>query len=566
MTFAPRLPAAADPRFRVFVRVHDAAGAATGWLASERRLQTRREGGEVHAVEVPATRDSSGREASVGSSTPGGSTALNIAVDGLPSEYFVVHDWLGISVPGRFSRQVAFLDANPDVGVVGCASGTYRDASRVSPPGRIASSNDVRIFLKGGCLPAPGSLMFRRSVFLAAGGIDPEWAGAEFHELLLRVTRVSRLEMLPEVLYHLPAELAIPMRRDLEVPVEQATRLRARIRADDCAARAPAAPIGAAGPPAFTVMMANYNNARFIREAIDSVLAQSFTDWELLILDDASTDDSIDAITPYLADPRIRLIRLERNQGYIAACNRLWREARSELVGTLDSDDALTHDAIDRAVQAHRDSPGSPMVYSQFLVCDARLRPFDLGWCRAVEPGSSALETDCAGHFRTFKRAALDRVGGFDPRILYAEDKDIIYRMEELGPLAYVDEALYLYRVLEQTQSRGTRAVPARVSMVIAEIHAHRRRLARGEVGLSAQRLRTRAHLGLGLALHARDLRRAMHLLAFIVRHRLADRAGLRTFINALHGSLEGEPVELWHWKVQRRLRARWTRWLGTAH
>ncbi len=99
----------------------------------------------------------------------------------------------------------------------------------------------------------------------------------------------------------------------------------------------------------FSILMANYNNATFIDEAIQSVLDQTFEDWELVIVDDASCDDSVERIRKYLKDARIRFYRKERNEGYTKALIFGLTKVSSSIVGFLDSDDALTINAIERA-------------------------------------------------------------------------------------------------------------------------------------------------------------------------------------------------------------------------
>src|SRR5436189_5144138 len=97
----------------------------------------------------------------------------------------------------------------------------------------------------------------------------------------------------------------------------------------------------------FSILMANYNNAAFIDEAIRSVLNQTFSDWELVIVDDASCDDSVDRIGKYLIDARIRLFRKQRNEGYTEALIFGLAKVSSGIIGFLDSDDALTMNAIE---------------------------------------------------------------------------------------------------------------------------------------------------------------------------------------------------------------------------
>src|SRR6476660_3851268 len=93
--------------------------------------------------------------------------------------------------------------------------------------------------------------------------------------------------------------------------------------------------------PRFTLLMANYNKGAYIDEAIRSVLNQTFTAWELIIIDDASTDDSLERIEKYLGDPRISLYSSTRNKGYTRTLIYGLTKVRSAIIGILDSDDAL---------------------------------------------------------------------------------------------------------------------------------------------------------------------------------------------------------------------------------
>ena len=85
--------------------------------------------------------------------------------------------------------------------------------------------------------------------------------------------------------------------------------------------------------------MSNYNASQFVGKTIESVLSQTYSDWEFLIVDDCSTDDSIDVIKRYLTDDRIRLIRHDANKGYVVALKTAIADVRSDTFGVLDSDD-----------------------------------------------------------------------------------------------------------------------------------------------------------------------------------------------------------------------------------
>jgi len=229
--------------------------------------------------------------------------------------------------------------------------------------------------------------------------------------------------------------------------------------------------------PKFSIVMANYNNARYLTQAVDSVLAQTFEDWELIIVDDGSTDDSVQCIERYLKDPRIRLVRHETNRGYTAALKTGIANVRSEYFGILDSDDALLPEAIETMYQWHRRLPEHGLIYSQFLYCDEQLEPQKQGFCAPIPAGKTALEVNVVSHFKTFKLRHYLRTPGYDENILYAEDLDLVYKMEEVTKLKFIDRALYLYRSRPGSLSRDkTKINVAIMSRVKARLNALKRR------------------------------------------------------------------------------------------
>ena len=106
-----------------------------------------------------------------------------------------------------------------------------------------------------------------------------------------------------------------------------------------------------------SIIMPSYNAARFVGAALDSVLAQTYTNWELLVVDDASKDESVKAIEAYAGqDVRIRLIPLSRNVGAAAARNIALEQARGRYIAFLDSDDVWSPNKLERQIafmQAH---------------------------------------------------------------------------------------------------------------------------------------------------------------------------------------------------------------------
>lgn len=88
-----------------------------------------------------------------------------------------------------------------------------------------------------------------------------------------------------------------------------------------------------------SIIMPSYNTAEFINETIRSVLAQTYTNWELIIVDDCSLDSTDDVVKPYLADERVHYIKNEKNSGAAVSRNRALREANGKWIAFLDSDD-----------------------------------------------------------------------------------------------------------------------------------------------------------------------------------------------------------------------------------
>jgi glycosyltransferase involved in cell wall biosynthesis len=207
--------------------------------------------------------------------------------------------------------------------------------------------------------------------------------------------------------------------------------------------------------PKFSVIMANYNQGGLIGQAIQSVLAQTFKNWELVIVDDCSTDNSVSTIKEFLSDGRIRLIEHQKNQGYVEALKTGIKNIRSELFGLLDSDDLLEPDAVETIYNAHIQSPDSGMVYSQFMYCDENMKPVNPGYCKQIPRDRTNLEVNTVSHFKTFKLKFYNQTAGFDEDFFCAEDKDISYKMEEVSKLTFVDKVLYRYRKLPHSQSHN---------------------------------------------------------------------------------------------------------------
>jgi hypothetical protein len=127
--------------------------------------------------------------------------------------------------------------------------------------------------------------------------------------------------------------------------------------------------------PDFALIMTNYNNGAYLDQALRSVLNQTIGNWELVIVDDSSKDDSLQIISKYLGDKRIKLVCHETNQGYVAALRTGIANTKSPFFGILDADDALLPNAIEVMLEQHRANQKASYIYSQFIYCDENLVP-----------------------------------------------------------------------------------------------------------------------------------------------------------------------------------------------
>lgn len=125
-----------------------------------------------------------------------------------------------------------------------------------------------------------------------------------------------------------------------------------------------------------SIIMPSWNTAALIGESIRSVLAQTYPNWELIIVDDCSTDDT-DAVVASFADERIRYIKNERNCGAALTRNLALREARGEWIAFLDSDDLWTPDKLEKQIAFMREND-CPLSYTEYEKIDEEGNPLNV--------------------------------------------------------------------------------------------------------------------------------------------------------------------------------------------
>lgn len=199
-----------------------------------------------------------------------------------------------------------------------------------------------------------------------------------------------------------------------------------------------------------SVVMPTYNRAKYLPEAIGSVLQQTFRDFELIIVDDGSTDNTAE-IVGAMTDPRIRYIAQD-NMGVSAALNTGWRAATGEYIGRLDSDDVWLPSLLEELVPILERNPDMGVIYARARWMDADGKPLPqiLGTPEKF-PGEnlkSLLYGDCVCPIAVvFRVRCIVSVGGYDDSLTGNEDWDLWIRMAEHCGIGYVDSILARYRV-----------------------------------------------------------------------------------------------------------------------
>lgn len=202
--------------------------------------------------------------------------------------------------------------------------------------------------------------------------------------------------------------------------------------------------------PLFSVLVANYNNGTYIKQTIESIFAQTYTNWEIIIVDDASTDNSMQIINEFKDYQNIKVYQndLNRKCGYTK--RKLIELSSGELFAFLDSDDTIEPNALELMVHAHSTNQHVGLIYSQSYDCNENLIIQGVtAYQKQIPENTTYLEY---GRYSVFpfisiKRELYNKTEGIHPKFHIAEDQDLYYKMEEVAPLLFLQIPLYYRRI-----------------------------------------------------------------------------------------------------------------------
>ncbi len=202
--------------------------------------------------------------------------------------------------------------------------------------------------------------------------------------------------------------------------------------------------------PLVSIITPSYNRASYLEETINSVLSQNYPNIEYIVLDDGSTDDSLEVIKKF----KKRIIwDSHKNMGEANTVNKGFKMAHGEIIGVVNSDDPLLPHAISEIVEFMQDNPETIVVYPDWKKIDQTGK--DIEYVKTVEYN---YEYMIKQHFCTpgpgafFKRKVMNILKGRDPQFKYVSDFDFWLRAGLIGPFARLPKTLATFRVHPDSQ------------------------------------------------------------------------------------------------------------------
>jgi glycosyltransferase involved in cell wall biosynthesis len=228
--------------------------------------------------------------------------------------------------------------------------------------------------------------------------------------------------------------------------------------------------------PLISVVVASYNTEPYLAESINSIITQTYENWQIIFVDDCSYDNSIETIKEIVIKnniiDKVKLFRHAHNYGYGAALYHAIRKSDGEIIAIVDSDDALSKKtALQIMVDTHIKNPDVSMVYSNYESCRGELsKIFRKVTCTTLKPGETVLGPCKGGHYsgshatishlKTFKKSFYDKTEEVNPLLQKAVDRDITLKLEEVGPLLHIPDFLYIHRIHPSSISSSFRVKP----------------------------------------------------------------------------------------------------------
>jgi len=301
--------------------------------------------------------------------------------------------------------------------------------------------------------------------------------------------------------------------------------------------------------PRVSVLMAVCNTVEYVQDALRSISGQSFSDFELIVIDDGSSDGSTEVLKSYAArEPRMKLVT-RQNVGLISTRNELLSRANGELIAWMDSDDVALPSRLARQVMEFDSKPDLVCLGTAAQCINPQGRHLNVE--KYPTSHQEILREQALGSGFRFpttmmRRQTAQNIGGFREPFKMGEDFDFLLRLGEKGQLGNLSDALYLYR----------QHITSVCAMLGPRWHAYREEILK----LAAERKETgrdRLQNGETITINAPDKTNKAQIIAEVyvswVRRALAIGDIPLAWSHALD-AIRAEPMRLANWKVALRV------------
>jgi glycosyltransferase involved in cell wall biosynthesis len=207
----------------------------------------------------------------------------------------------------------------------------------------------------------------------------------------------------------------------------------------------------------FSVLIAHYNNFEYFKVCYESLKKQSYQNFEIILVDDCSTDNSFEKIKAFLKyEPRAKIYQNKENKGVGFTKRKCAELATGEIFAFLDPDDALVSDALEISSRALEEK-NYIAAYSQLYFCDENLQQKELFKRTKKIPNKNSkffnINFEIA-HFFSFRRDIYLKTVGINQTLTSAVDQDLYLKLYEKGDFFFIEKPLYLYRIHEKGVSQ----------------------------------------------------------------------------------------------------------------
>ncbi|WP_415325238.1 glycosyltransferase family 2 protein [Chryseobacterium sp. MMS23-Vi53] len=200
----------------------------------------------------------------------------------------------------------------------------------------------------------------------------------------------------------------------------------------------------------FSILIANYNNGKFFKDCYDSIIAQEYKNWEVVIIDDRSTDNSVEIIKEIIEnDERFKLYENDANYGVGVTKAKLIEDATGDICGYLDPDDIIKPNALKSAVEVLEKRKDVVLTYSRLAKCDQNLNILSEFQSAMQVPNGQDTFFNFPiqiAPFVAFRRNVYLKGKKINPELKIAEDQDLYFKMYEVGKVHFINQTDYLYR------------------------------------------------------------------------------------------------------------------------